>query len=564
MKKLLFSAILVLALLPIVGARCVAQAPSFNFLLLNGDCNGDNVVEDQDYSILSGAWYSSIGSPRYDPRADLNGDGWVEDTDLGIMGENWYTFGDDPLSGILTPIPLLCNYYVTGTIALQQWVGGPVSADVELLGSDGLTVYTTSVLLTGGSAPQTVNISVPNCGPFQVWAKAWHWLASSTDTTGVCSYSSILDEGASPSAPTFSPSGGTIIPQLVTMSSSPGAAIYYTTNNSIPVPGTGYTQLYTGPVMINSSLTLQAIAVAGNYQSVASTAAYYVTQIHVSQQAFGSVHDGASWDTAFLTISDALAHAVSGSEIWVAQPWFLPYQECLYVPSGVALYGQFTGYETSRSQRMSDVMASPWTTVYANGPSPIVTFAPFSTSTILDGFTLEGGTGLLASGDYCGMGSGAYVDCFSNVQISNDAFRSGSSIYCRDSSILVENSYVLNQYVQGSPDNPSSGVDSADIFIDEGSSAVITGNFMQMGSLCPSGVSNPTAAIAACGDSFLTVSDNFINNYPIGIECINYMDPDGTFSSSEQISNNTVVNGVTGVLCCGSQAEVANNILDTL
>jgi subtilisin family serine protease len=62
--------------------------------LLNGDINGDNFVEDQDYSLLGLAWYTAVGDAKYNVNADLNGDGFVEDQDYSIMGLNWYTSGD--------------------------------------------------------------------------------------------------------------------------------------------------------------------------------------------------------------------------------------------------------------------------------------------------------------------------------------------------------------------------------------------------------------------------------------------------------------------------------------
>jgi outer membrane protein assembly factor BamB len=65
-----------------------------SFMLLNGDINGDNFVEDQDYSLLGVAWHSSTGDVNYNPLADLNGDGVVEDQDYSIMGTNWYMEGD--------------------------------------------------------------------------------------------------------------------------------------------------------------------------------------------------------------------------------------------------------------------------------------------------------------------------------------------------------------------------------------------------------------------------------------------------------------------------------------
>jgi len=65
-----------------------------SFSLINGDVNGDNFIEDQDYSLLGVSWYSAVGDANYNVNADLNGDGFVEDQDYSIMGMNWYASGD--------------------------------------------------------------------------------------------------------------------------------------------------------------------------------------------------------------------------------------------------------------------------------------------------------------------------------------------------------------------------------------------------------------------------------------------------------------------------------------
>jgi len=74
--------------------RVFASQINISFSLRNGDVNGDNIVEDQDYSIMGKAWYTLVGDPNYDARADLNGDGAVEDQDYSILGLNWYQSGD--------------------------------------------------------------------------------------------------------------------------------------------------------------------------------------------------------------------------------------------------------------------------------------------------------------------------------------------------------------------------------------------------------------------------------------------------------------------------------------
>jgi hypothetical protein len=61
------------------------------FSLLNGDVNGDNIVEDTDFGLLSSDWYNE---PPTLVGTDLNGDDIVEDTDFGILSTNWYLEGD--------------------------------------------------------------------------------------------------------------------------------------------------------------------------------------------------------------------------------------------------------------------------------------------------------------------------------------------------------------------------------------------------------------------------------------------------------------------------------------
>lgn len=76
--------------------------------------------------------------------------------------------------------------------------------------------------------------------------------------------------------PAASPAPGSFEGSVSVVLSSPtaGAAIYYTTDGSDP---TSSSPLYSGPVLLNASATIKAIAVKGNIKSSAASFAYTIT-----------------------------------------------------------------------------------------------------------------------------------------------------------------------------------------------------------------------------------------------------------------------------------------------
>jgi Chitobiase/beta-hexosaminidase C-terminal domain len=66
-------------------------------------------------------------------------------------------------------------------------------------------------------------------------------------------------------APSISPSGGSFSgSQVVTLSDTgPNTGIWYTTDGSVPVPGSGTAQLYTAPFIISNSTTVTAVGMWG-------------------------------------------------------------------------------------------------------------------------------------------------------------------------------------------------------------------------------------------------------------------------------------------------------------
>ena len=104
--------------------------------------------------------------------------------------------------------------------------------------------------------------------------------------------------------PTFSPGTGNYNgPQTVTISSTtPSAAIYYTTDGSTPTyPITGTTQLYSGPITVSASETVNAIATATGDTNSAVGPAVYTLLMAAPTFSFGS---GAYNTALILTISD--------------------------------------------------------------------------------------------------------------------------------------------------------------------------------------------------------------------------------------------------------------------
>ncbi|MCE9559528.1 MAG: hypothetical protein K8R88_11305 [Armatimonadetes bacterium] len=66
---------------------------SLSLTLINGDCNGDNVIDLSDYTIVVTAFNALPTSGNWDARADLNGDNTVDLTDYTILVTNFNSIG---------------------------------------------------------------------------------------------------------------------------------------------------------------------------------------------------------------------------------------------------------------------------------------------------------------------------------------------------------------------------------------------------------------------------------------------------------------------------------------
>lgn len=113
----------------------------------------------------------------------------------------------------------------------------------------------------------------------------------------------------------------------------------------------------------------------------------------VDQHSAGSLHDGVSWSSAYLTIGDALAGALAGDEVWVTTG---TYVDSLAPRGGVGLFGGFAGTETQLGQRDS---IRNVTSVDGGGVAGKAVITCQYPDTVIDGFTLRnGGYGVMMSG----------------------------------------------------------------------------------------------------------------------------------------------------------------------
>jgi hypothetical protein len=174
---------------------------------------------------------------------------------------------------------------------------------------------------------------------------------------------------------------------------------------------------------------------------------YYVT---VS----GSGNCG-SWGNA-CTLQTALSKAISGDEIWVAAGTHKPTTgtdraATFQLKTGVAIYGGFTGNETTRDQR--DPAANQTTlsadllnndASFTNNTENVYHVVTGANGAILDGFTITGGN---ANGSGCpgtACGAGIYNNnsspSLTNITLSgNSAYLGGAGIYNYSSSPILTN-----------------------------------------------------------------------------------------------------------------------------
>jgi uncharacterized repeat protein (TIGR03803 family) len=153
--------------------------------------------------------------------------------------------------------------------------GTYTSAQSVTITSDGATaIYYT----TDGSTP-TTSSALYNNNPVSISSNTV--LQAIGVNGGGSSFVATANYTIVPPAPAFSPAAGTYTSvQSVTITSVGATAIYYTTDGTTPTESsgtpTGITMLYTGPVPISATTTLNAIGVDTNGSSPAASGVYTI------------------------------------------------------------------------------------------------------------------------------------------------------------------------------------------------------------------------------------------------------------------------------------------------
>ncbi|MDR1951458.1 MAG: hypothetical protein LBP96_04430, partial [Bacteroidales bacterium] len=157
-------------------------------------------------------------------------------------------------------------------------------------------------------------------------------------------------------------------------------------------------------------------------------------QIHVS---VGGTGNGSSWVDA-CSLEQAMTLATSGTQVWVQQGAYYP-SATLRVPSGVLMYGGFSGNETTLSQRN---YAKNTTIIDGQHAFAVVRLG---NGAVLDGFAVINGLSNLLPTPY---GGGVWMEPNARVEncqiLDNHAGQYGGGIYAEGDGLVYNTLFSGN------------------------------------------------------------------------------------------------------------------------
>ncbi|MGD0098492.1 MAG: chitobiase/beta-hexosaminidase C-terminal domain-containing protein [Terracidiphilus sp.] len=200
-------------------------------------------------------------------------------------------------------IPTLPSVDLSST-AINLHSGDIMNAQVVYDGTN-LTMTLTDTV-TKGAVTEVFPVNIPSMvGGSTAYVGFTGATGGLTATQNVLSWTYVSPAGNVAAAPTFSPAAGTYsTSQQVTISdSTSGTTIYYTTNGTTP---TASSTVYSGPITVSSTETLEAIAVESGYTNSAVSTATYTIAPALPVPAF-SPAAGSYTAAQSVTISDTTA-----------------------------------------------------------------------------------------------------------------------------------------------------------------------------------------------------------------------------------------------------------------
>ena len=170
--------------------------------------------------------------------------------------------------------------------------------------------------------------------------------------------------------------------------------------------------------------------------------------IYVDADATGG-NNGSSWGDAFNDLQDALAIASAGDQIWVAEGTYKPgtgQHDTFQLISGVAIYGGFSGAETSLDQRdwvthvtvLSGDINTPGD--MSDNIYHVVNGSGSDGTAIMDGFTITAGNAEVGDANGGGMYNYYSSPVVTNCTFSGNKAEHGGGMWtATDSNSVVTN-----------------------------------------------------------------------------------------------------------------------------
>jgi len=234
-----------------------------------------------------------------------------------------------------SPVATAAYTLTAGAPTFSPAAGNYTSAQTVTINSvtPGATIYYT----TNGSTPTSSSpvyggpISVSSSETIKAFAAETGFTSSAVTSAA---YTINL---AAAATPTFSPVAGTYTsPQSVTLSSTtPGSKIYYTTNGTTP---TTSSTLYSSPISVSASETIEAIATASGFTTSAVGSAAYTINLPATATPTFSPAAGTYNTGQIVTISDA----TSGALIYYTTDGTTPTTSSTRYVDGVGVYASQT------------------------------------------------------------------------------------------------------------------------------------------------------------------------------------------------------------------------------